>query len=138
MVSAARSRSRHRKSKSPPRRFEFRIYRINAAADIWWWGVDFMLTRPKSYGTASNLGEAKAALRDMSAGLLHGLAHAAAQKSSSRHGPTSIAVGYRQNKGVIGANRSQELRRRPNARCRDGRIPGGVWTTADEPSRWQM
>ena len=28
-----------------------------------------MLTRPKSYGTASNLGEAKAALRDMSAGL---------------------------------------------------------------------
>jgi len=31
-----------------------RIYGINAATEIWWWGVSFMLTRRKSYGRGAH------------------------------------------------------------------------------------
>jgi hypothetical protein len=32
---------------------------IAAATEIWWWGVSFMLTGRKSYGTAASLDEAR-------------------------------------------------------------------------------
>jgi hypothetical protein len=38
-----------------------RIYRINAATKVW--GVSFMVTGRKSYGTADTLDEAKAAFK---------------------------------------------------------------------------
>ena len=34
-----------------------RIYRVNAADEIWFWGVSFLLTNRKSYGYASTLEE---------------------------------------------------------------------------------
>ena len=40
-----------------------RIYRVNAADEIWFWGVSFQLTGRKSYGHAASLDEAKAAFR---------------------------------------------------------------------------
>jgi hypothetical protein len=40
-----------------------RIYRVNASAEIWFWGVSFMLTNRKSYGRADSLDDAKAAFR---------------------------------------------------------------------------
>jgi hypothetical protein len=36
-----------------------RIFRVNAATEVWFWGVSFLLTRRKSYGYATNLDEAK-------------------------------------------------------------------------------
>ena len=33
-------------------RYVGRIYRINAATEIWWWGVSFLLTGRKSYDDA--------------------------------------------------------------------------------------
>jgi hypothetical protein len=41
-----------------------RIYRINAATESWWWGVSFMLTRRKNYGTAETREEAMSAFRE--------------------------------------------------------------------------
>jgi hypothetical protein len=32
-----------------------RIFRINAAPEVWWWGVGFQLTGRKSHGTADSL-----------------------------------------------------------------------------------
>jgi hypothetical protein len=32
-----------------------RTYRINAATELWWWGVEFDLTGRRSYGTADAL-----------------------------------------------------------------------------------
>jgi hypothetical protein len=40
-----------------------RIYRVNIANELWWWGVSFQLTRRKSFGTAGTLDGAKAAFR---------------------------------------------------------------------------
>lgn len=40
-----------------------RIFRINAATEVWWWGVGFQFTGRKRYGTAGSLDEAKAAFR---------------------------------------------------------------------------
>jgi hypothetical protein len=40
-----------------------RIYRVNAATELWWWGVSFMLTGRKSYGTADTRDEAMAAFK---------------------------------------------------------------------------
>jgi hypothetical protein len=40
-----------------------RIFRINAATEIWWWGVGFQVIGRKSYGTAATLDEAKAAFK---------------------------------------------------------------------------
>jgi hypothetical protein len=40
-----------------------RIYRINAAAEIWFWGVSFQLTGRKSYGRVDSLDDAKVAFR---------------------------------------------------------------------------
>ena len=40
-----------------------RIYRINAATEIWWWGVSFQLTGRKSYGDAPTRDAAMAAFR---------------------------------------------------------------------------
>jgi hypothetical protein len=40
-----------------------RIYRINAATEIWFWGVSFQLTGRKSYGRVDSLDAAKAAFR---------------------------------------------------------------------------
>jgi hypothetical protein len=40
-----------------------RIYRINAASEIWWWGVSVMLTGYKSYGDAPARDAAMAAFR---------------------------------------------------------------------------
>jgi hypothetical protein len=40
-----------------------RIYRINAATEIWWWGVSFQLTGRKSYGDAPTREQAMAAFR---------------------------------------------------------------------------
>jgi hypothetical protein len=40
-----------------------RIYRINAASEIWWWGVSFQLTGRKSYGDAPTRDAAIAAFR---------------------------------------------------------------------------
>ena len=45
------------------RRAVGRIYRVNIATELWWWGVSFQLTRRKSFGTASTLDGAKAAFR---------------------------------------------------------------------------
>jgi hypothetical protein len=40
------------------------IYRINAATEIWFWGVSFQLTTGrKSYGRVDSLDDAKAAFR---------------------------------------------------------------------------
>ena len=45
-----------------------RIYRVNAADEIWFWGVSFLLTNRKSYGhldgAKAALGHGKAALDD--------------------------------------------------------------------------
>jgi hypothetical protein len=38
-----------------------RIYRINAATELCWWGVSFMLTGRKGYGIAETREEAMAA-----------------------------------------------------------------------------
>ena len=42
-----------------------RIYRLNAAKEIWFWGIAsvLVLTDRKSYGTATSLAKAKAAFR---------------------------------------------------------------------------
>jgi hypothetical protein len=40
-----------------------RIYRINAAFEIWWWGVSFQLTGCKSYGDAPTRDAAMAAFQ---------------------------------------------------------------------------
>jgi hypothetical protein len=40
-----------------------RIYRINAATEIWWWGVSFQLTGRKSYGRVDTREEAMTAFR---------------------------------------------------------------------------
>ena len=40
-----------------------RIYRINAATEIWWWGVSFQLTGRKSYGRVDTREEAMAAFK---------------------------------------------------------------------------
>ena len=40
-----------------------RIYRVNAADEIWFWGASFLLTNRKSYGHVASLEEAKAAFR---------------------------------------------------------------------------
>jgi hypothetical protein len=40
-----------------------RIYRVNAATEIWWWGVSFQLTGRKSYGRVDMREEAMAAFR---------------------------------------------------------------------------
>jgi hypothetical protein len=37
-----------------------RIYRVNAAHEVWFWGVSFLLTNRTSYGHAPTLDEAKA------------------------------------------------------------------------------
>jgi hypothetical protein len=40
-----------------------RIRRMDAATELWWWGVSFMITRRKSYGTAGSREEAMAAFK---------------------------------------------------------------------------
>jgi hypothetical protein len=40
-----------------------RIYRINAATEIWWWGVSFQLTGRKSCGRAPTRDDAMAAFK---------------------------------------------------------------------------
>jgi hypothetical protein len=42
-----------------------RIYLVDSfgGAEVWFWGVDFMLTGRKSYGNAASLDGAKAAFR---------------------------------------------------------------------------
>ena len=40
-----------------------RIYRINAASEIWWWGVSFILTGRKSGGDAPMRNDAMAAFQ---------------------------------------------------------------------------
>ena len=40
-----------------------RIFRINAATELWWWGVSFMLTGRKGYGIAETREEAMAAFK---------------------------------------------------------------------------
>lgn len=40
-----------------------RIFRINVATEVWWWGVGFQLTGRKSHGTADSLDAAKAAFK---------------------------------------------------------------------------
>jgi hypothetical protein len=40
-----------------------RIYRVNAPAEDWFWGVKFTLTGRKSYGKAESLDAAKAAFK---------------------------------------------------------------------------
>jgi hypothetical protein len=40
-----------------------RIFRINTATEIWWWGVGFQAIGRKSYGTADSLDAAKGAFK---------------------------------------------------------------------------
>ena len=40
-----------------------RIYRINAAAQIWWWGVSFQLTGRKNYGRVDTREQAMVAFK---------------------------------------------------------------------------
>jgi len=40
-----------------------RIYRVNAATELWRWVVDFMLTHRNNYGTAESREAAMAAFR---------------------------------------------------------------------------
>jgi hypothetical protein len=40
-----------------------RIYRVNAATEIWWWGVSFQLTGRKSYGRVDTREQAMAAFK---------------------------------------------------------------------------
>jgi hypothetical protein len=40
-----------------------RIYRVNSADRVWFWGVSFLLTNRKGYGHSDSLDEAKVAFR---------------------------------------------------------------------------
>ncbi len=40
-----------------------RIYRIDSAVEIWWWGVSFHLIGRKGYGTAESREDALAACK---------------------------------------------------------------------------